>query len=164
MLETQSNLEQYVSRQMSILDSSRQELDAAVTKANDANAKAAKMLASRQLVYNKDSHHFTANYSGRIGDKYYSFKLADNVTLIMLHIDASGFTYNSSNGWHVNVGTLVDYLRPTFDNVTDTYFPYHNSGFRCSLGMNGTLTIDATNDFGTDAGCHANFMYVRKEE
>ena len=163
MLETQSNLEQYVSGQMSILDSSRQELDAAVTQANDANAKAAKLLASRQLICNKDNHHFTANYGGQIDDRYYSFKLSDNATLILLHIDAAGFTYNSGNRWRVDIGTLVDYLRPTLDGVNSTYFPYHNSGFRCFLGLDGVLTIDATGDFGTNTGCHANFIYVRKE-
>lgn len=163
MLETQSNLEQYVSGQMSILDSSRQELDTAVTQANDANTKAAKLLASRQLIYNKDNHHFTINYGGRIDDSYYSLKLADNATLIVLHVDTSGFAYNNSNQWKVDVGTLVDYLRPTLDGVTSTYFPFHNSGFRCWLGLDGVLTIAATGDFGTGAGCHVTFMYIRKE-
>lgn len=162
MLETQSNLEQYVSGQMSILDSSRQELDAAVTQANDANTKAAKLLASRQLIYNKDNHHFTVNYGGRIDDSYYSLKLADNATLIVLHVDASGFAYNNSNQWKVDVGTLVDYLRPTLDGVNSTYFPFHNSGFRCWLGLDGVLKIAATDDFGTGIGCHVNFMYIRK--
>lgn len=164
MLETQSNLKQYVSGQMSILDSSRQELDAAVTQANDANAKAAKLLASRQLIHNKDNHHFSANYGGQIDDQYYSIPLAKNATLILLHVDVSGFTYNSSNQWRVDVGTLTESLRPTLGDVIGSYFPYHNGGFRCSLNLNGHLVIDATSDMGTSAGCHTNFMYIRKEE
>lgn len=163
LLETQGNLEQYVQNQMSTLDSTRQELTTAVTQATDANAKATAMMASRQLIHNKDNHHFTANYGGRIDDQYYSIPLAKNATLILLHVDVSGFTYNSSNQWRVDVGTLIESLRPTLDNVAGNYFPYHNGGFRCSLGMNGHLVIDATGDMGTDAGCHVSFMYIRKE-
>lgn len=163
LLETQGNLEQYVQKQMSTLDSTRQELTTAITQATDANAKATAMMASRQLIHNKDNHHFTANYGGRIDDQYYSIPLAKNATLILLHVDASGFTYNSSNQWRVDVGTLTESLRPTLDDVIGSYFPYHNGGFRCSLNLNGHLVIDATNDFGTNTGCHTSFMYIRKE-
>lgn len=162
MLETQSNLEQYVSGQMSILDSSKQELDAAVAQATDANAKATAMMASRQLIHNKDNHHFSANHGGRIDDQYYSIPLAKNATLILLQVDASGFTYNSSNQWRVDVGTLTESLRPTLGDVIGSYFPFHNGGFRCSLNLNGHLVIDATSDFDAVAGCHVNFMYIRK--
>lgn len=163
LLETQGNLEQYVKNQMSTLDSTRQELIAAVTQATDANSKATAMMASRQLIYNKDNHHFTVNYGGRIDDSYYSFRLADNATLIVLHVDASGFTYNSSNQWKVEVGTLIEPLRPTLDDVVSFYRPFHDNGFYCSLNKDGHLVIITDKDMGVDGGCHVTFMYIRKE-
>lgn len=162
MLETQSNLEQYVSGQMSILDSSRQELDAAVTQANDANTKASKLLASRQLIEHDDHNHFTAN-GGHIWDYYSSLQLADNATLIMLHVDAENYTYNSSNNHKVDVGTLAEFLRPTFDNVVSFDHPNEAVQFWCSLNKNGHLYISTSQDVGAGAGCHVNFMYIRKE-
>lgn len=163
LMETMSNVEDYVVEKMKALDSTKQELTTAVNQANNANSKASSLLASRQLIYNKDSHHFTANYGGRIDDSYYSIKLADNATLIVIHVDVSGFTYNSSNQWRVDVGTLTESLRPTLDDVIGSYFPYHNGGFRCSLNLNGHLVIDATSDMGASSGCHTSFMYIRKE-
>lgn len=156
MLTTQQSMSSYVDNMMVSLNS-------AISDAKDANTKASSLLASRTLIEDSQSHHFSANYGGRIDDWCSSIKLTDNTTLIMLHVDASGFTYNSSNQWKVDVGTLIPSLRPA-DNVVSFYRPFHDNGFYCSLNKDGHLVIITDKDMGAEGGCHVAFMYVRKEE
>lgn len=155
LLDTKQEMSDYV-------DSMMVSLNSAVSDAKDANSKASSLLASRMLTENKQNHHFSANYGGRIDDQYYSIPLAKNATLILLHVDVSGFTYDSSNQWKVDVGTLAEYLRPTFDNVVSFYRPYHDDGFYCSLNKDGHLVITTDKDMNAVSGCHVNFTYVRK--
>lgn len=155
LLDTKQEMSDYV-------DSMMVSLNSAVSDAKDANSKASSLLASRMLTENKQNHHFSANYGGRIDDQYYSIPLAKNATLILLHVDVSGFTYDSSNQWKVDVGTLAEYLRPTFDNVVGFYRPYHDDGFYCSLNKDGHLVITTDKDMNAVSGCHVNFMYIRK--
>lgn len=155
LLDTKQEMSDYV-------DSMMVSLNSAVSDAKDANSKASSLLASRMLTENKQNHHFSANYGGRIDDQYYSIPLAKNATLILLHVDVSGFTYDSSNQWKVDVGTLAEYLRPTFDDVVSFYRPYHDNGFYCSLNKDGHLVITTDKDLNAVSGCHVNFTYVRK--
>lgn len=163
MLDTQDSIRQYVTGKMQSLDATKQELEAAVTQATDANNKATSMLTSRSLIDHKGNSHFTINFGGHITDWYQKLQIGENAWLINLHVDAWGFVYNSSNQWKVDVGTVVDYLRPTFDNAVGYYYPLHNAGFFCTINQDGHLVIVTNTDFAADAGCHVNFTYIRKE-
>lgn len=163
MLDTQDSIRQYVTGKMQSLDATKQELEAAVTQATDANNKATSMLTSRSLIDHKGDSHFTINFGGHITDWYQKLQIGENAWLINLHVDAWGFVYNSSNQWKVDVGTVVDYLRPTFDNAAGYYYPLHNAGFFCTINQDGHLVIITNTDFAADAGCHVNFTYIRKE-
>lgn len=156
LLDTKQEMSDYV-------DSMMVSLNSAVSDAKDANSKASSLLASRMLTENKQNHHFSANYGGRIDDQYYSIPLAKNATLILLHVDISGFTYDSSNDWKVDVGTLIESLRPTFVDIVGFYRPYRDNGFWCTLQKNGHLIIQTNKDFTPNSGCHVNFTYIRKE-
>ncbi|MCW4387541.1 hypothetical protein [Limosilactobacillus oris] len=155
LLDTKQEMSDYV-------DSMMVSLNSAVSDAKDANSKAAKLLTTHQLVENYEKNHFSANFGGKIDDFYQAIKLSDNATLIVLQVDASGFTYNSSNDYTVVVGTLVESLRPTFVDVTSFYRPYRDNGFWCTLSRNGQLTIKTNKDFTANSGCHVCFTYVRK--
>lgn len=156
LLDTKQEMSDYVDSMMASLNS-------AVSDAKDANSKASSMLASRTLTDGKANNYFTVNYGGRIDSYYQSLQIGENVYLINLHVDASGFTYDSSNQWKVDVGTLIPSLRPTFDSVVSFYRPYHDNGFFCSLNKEGHLSITTNKDTNAGFGCHVNFTYVRKE-
>lgn len=155
MLTTEQSMSSYVDNMMARLDS-------AVRDAKDANTKASSLLASRTLTGGKANNCFAVNYGGRIDSWYQSLQIGENVYLINLHVSASGFTYDSSNQWKVDVGTLISSLRPTFDNVVSFYRPYHDNGFFCSLNKDGHLSITTDKDMNAGSGCHVNFTYVRK--
>lgn len=155
LLDTKQEMSDYVDSMMASLNS-------AVSDAKDANSKASSMLASRTLTDGKANNYFTVNYGGRIDSYYQSLQIGENVYLINLHVDASGFTYDSSNQWKVDVGTLIPSLRPTFDSVVSFYRPYHDNGFFCSLNKEGHLSITTNKDTNAGFGCHVNFTYVRK--
>lgn len=163
LLETENDVKELVSAKMLALDGAKQELETAINQANSANSQASQLLASRQLTEHRDEKHFTANFGGTIYDSYYSVRIAENATLISLHIDVSGYLYNSSNQWQVNVGTLAEYLRPVEASVVSYYAPSHSVNFKCSLGKNGNLWISSSTDLDSGAGCHADFLYIHKD-
>lgn len=162
LLNAEDGLERYVSSQMNLLDSTKQQLGVALNQANEANSAAKKLLAGRRMS-DETQGHFTAHYGGTVTDKCVSIPIAENARLIIMNVDATGFTYNSSNGWKVNVATLTEGLRPTFNTAWGIYRPWHDGEFYCSLGSDGQMWIGTNTDFDTDSGCHVTFMYVRKE-
>lgn len=163
LLETENNVKELVAGKMLALDETKQELETAINQANSANSQASQLLASRQLTEHRGEKHFTANFGGTIDDYYYSVRIAENATLISLHIDVSGYLYNSSNQWRVNVGNLVEYLRPVEASIVSFYTPSHNISFKCSLGKSGALWISSDTDLDPGAGCHADFLYIHKD-
>lgn len=164
LLETENDVKELVSTKMLALDGAKQELETAINQANSANSQASQLLASRQLTEHRGEKHFTANFGGTIDDSYYSVRIAENATLISLHIDVSGYLYNSSNQWRVNVGTLLaEYLRPVEESVVSFYTPSHSINFKCSLGKSGALWISSDTDLDPGAGCHADFLYIHKD-
>lgn len=156
LLDTKQDMSSYVDNMMVSLNS-------AISDAKDANSKATKLLTTHQLTENYDKNHFSVNFGGKIDDSYQAIKLSDNATLISLQVDASGFTYNSSNDWKVDVGTLIESLRPTFVDIVGFYRPYRDNSFWCTLQKNGHLIIQTNKDFTPNSGCHVNFTYIRKE-
>ena len=163
LLETENDVKELVSAKMLALDGTKQELETAINQANSANSQASQLLASRQLTEHRGKKHFTANFDGTIDDFYYSVRIAENATLILLHIDVSGYFYNSGNQWRVNVGTLAEYLRPVEESVVSFYTPSHSINFKCSLGKSGSLWISSDTDLDPGAGCHADFLYIHKD-
>ncbi len=155
LLDTKQEMSDHVDSMMASLNS-------AISDAKEANSKASSLLASRTLTDGDANNHFTVNSSGHIESWYQSLQIGDNATLINLHVDVSGFTYNSNNQWTIDVGTLIPSLRPTFDNVVSFYRPYHDNGFFCVLSPNGHLSIITNKDMNAGATCHVGFTYVRK--